>query len=66
MMSEFYYRFIYWRLRKFLKWFCIKTKMQCGGKRRNGYAYEWCQLRAFHDGACLNTQNEFFAKDIKE
>lgn len=59
-MNWFYYTFIYWRLRKFLAWFCKKAKMQCHGKQKRGFAFEWCKLRAFHEGACISAEDKVF------
>ena len=52
---------IYYYVRMFLKWFCKVSGQQCSGKRTNGYATEWCQHRAFHDGPCIAYTGEEFS-----
>ncbi len=52
---------IYFLIRKALKWFCELTGQQCSGKRKNGYATEWCQYRAFHHGTCKAYNGEEFS-----
>ena len=66
MLSRMYYSVIYWRIGRFLKWFCYKTKMQCCGKRKINYAVEWCSLYAFHDNACKSFSGEVFTDTVKE
>ena len=36
-----------------MRWISKVAGIQCHGKRKNGFAYEWCQLRAFHDKECV-------------
>jgi len=54
---------LHWVIRKILRWFCAKTKQQCSGKMRSGYADMYCSKTAFHVDTCTDFKGNVF-KDI--
>lgn len=51
---------VHFYVRRFLAWFCGKTNQQCSGKRRVGYANEYCRKSAFHNDTCMTFSGERF------
>lgn len=54
----------YWVIRKILAKLSVIFKQQCSGKQRVGYAVEWCQERAFHEGQCVNARGIDFSRPM--
>lgn len=50
----------YYIVRRALATLSRLCKQQCSGKREAGYAVEWCQLFAFHDGPCEAYEHDVF------
>ena len=56
----------YWRVRNLLKLIAHKCHIQCSGKRRHGYSYEWCRFYMGHDGSCQTWNGEDFTAALGE
>ena len=54
----------YHRMRDFVAWFGRTFAIQCSGRRRNGFAYEQCQYKVGHKGACRAWTGEEFSADL--
>jgi hypothetical protein len=54
----------YWFIRKILANLSVFFRQQCSGKQRVGSGFEWCQKRAFHDGACVTYRGQEFSRPM--
>lgn len=51
----------YFYIRKFMTWLFGKIlKQQCSGKRKVGFAAEYCQKRIGHTDMCINFEGKEF------